>query len=953
LEGAVVVECLHLRGGSVRHPLRTLLCFRPRRLALGAAAAIALVAGPAFGATSLPPGFSESVVFQGLDRPTAVRFAPDGRVFVVEKAGRVKVYDGLTDPTPTLVADLSAAVHDFGDRGLNGLALDPQFPVRPYLYLLYTYDAPPGGTAPVWNDSCPVPPGTNTDGCVVSGRLSRIEVAPDDTMVGGELLLISNQWCAQFPSHTVGGLEFGDDGALYVSGGDGANYNLPDYGQLGGSLPGTPTPVNPCDDPPGGIGGPMTVPTAEGGALRSQDVRTVGDPVSYDGTILRIDPDTAAALPTNPLYGGAVPDDDRIIAFGLRNPFRMTPRPGTSELWIGDVGQSNWEEVNRIADVADPIAENFAWPCREGMGRMAAWDALDIALCESLYQVPLNVIAPFYTYAHTGSVVAGDGCSTVSGAITGIAFHASTGTYPAPYAGALYFADYVRKCIWLMPASPGAAPNVAARQLFASGTGSVVDLRAGPGGDLFYVDINPVAGAGNVRRIRYTANNTAPTAVLQATPQSGAAPLSVHFDGSASTDPDLATGDVLAFAWDLDGDGAFDDAATPAVDWVYPAIGATTVGVRVTDLAGATGTAQVSIEVDESAPVATIQSPALGTTWRVGDAIPFSGGATDAEDGDLPASALRWSVLIHHCPGAFCHTHVLQDLIGVASGSIDAPDHEYPSYLELRLVARDSAGLESTATIDLQPQTANVDLDSSPSGLLLALNLETATTPFQRPVIVGSTNALAAPTPQLLAGQGLVFSAWSDAGAASHAVVVDAGGASFLATFAPDPDGDLDGVTDGFDNCPARPNPDQADTDGDGIGDVCDAFCVGETTTLLGVTPAQAAAGSWVDLAATGVGSAAQVWIDGVQAEVFAGLGAFGARVPALAPGPAAVEVVNPEGCRSQEPVSVVVLPPAGGGCGLLGGEALAALLVLRRPRRARTTARAPASRRCVAPPQG
>src|SRR3990170_653861 len=74
-----------------------------------------------------PPGVTESIMISGLDSPTAVSFAPDGRVFVAEKAGRIKVYDSLSDPSPTLWADFSARVHDFWDRGFLGMALDPNF----------------------------------------------------------------------------------------------------------------------------------------------------------------------------------------------------------------------------------------------------------------------------------------------------------------------------------------------------------------------------------------------------------------------------------------------------------------------------------------------------------------------------------------------------------------------------------------------------------------------------------------------------------------------------------------------------------------------------------------------------------------------------------------------------------------------------------------------------------
>src|SRR5262249_33606349 len=108
-------------------------------------------------ASTVISGFQEQVVFTGLVNPTNIEFSPDGRVFVLEKSGKIKVFDSLSDPTPTLFADLSGEVMDYWDRGALGLALDPNFPASPYVYVSYTLDAGPGQTPPVWIDPCPDP----------------------------------------------------------------------------------------------------------------------------------------------------------------------------------------------------------------------------------------------------------------------------------------------------------------------------------------------------------------------------------------------------------------------------------------------------------------------------------------------------------------------------------------------------------------------------------------------------------------------------------------------------------------------------------------------------------------------------------------------------------------------------------------------------------------------------
>ena len=159
-----------------------------------------------------------------------VQFASDGRVFVAEKSGLIKVFDNLEDSTPTIFADLRTNVHNFWDRGLLGMALHPNFPTTPYVYVLYTYDAVIGGTSPRWgsvggtSDGCPSPPGATVNGCVVSGRLSRL-TANGNIAAGPEEPLI-NDWYQQFPSHSIGTIAFGADGALYATGGDGAKLQL-------------------------------------------------------------------------------------------------------------------------------------------------------------------------------------------------------------------------------------------------------------------------------------------------------------------------------------------------------------------------------------------------------------------------------------------------------------------------------------------------------------------------------------------------------------------------------------------------------------------------------------------------------------------------------------------------------------------------------------------------------
>jgi glucose/arabinose dehydrogenase len=127
-------------------------------------------------------------------------------------------------------------------------------------------------------------------------------------------------------------------------------------------------------------------------------VRTTGDPVGLSGTIIRIDPATGEGLPTNPLAESPDPNARRIVAHGLRNPYRFTVRPGTSELWIGDVGWNEWEELNRSLG-SDRQLDNFGWPCLEGEARTRGYDQLDLDICEDLYAEGGDTTLEGLTYA--------------------------------------------------------------------------------------------------------------------------------------------------------------------------------------------------------------------------------------------------------------------------------------------------------------------------------------------------------------------------------------------------------------------------------------------------------------------------------------------------------------------------------------------------------------------------
>ena len=375
-----------------------------------------------------------------------------------------------------------------------------------------------------------------------------------------------------------------------------------------------------------------------------QDLRTTSDPTALDGAILRLDPDTGAGAPGNPYAGGPDSNAARIVAEGLRNPFRITFRPGTSELWIGDVGDNTWEEIDRMP--SPTTFTNFGWPCYEGSAQQSNYSS--IGLCQDLYAAGSGAVAPpYYAYQHRVPVVSGETCPTGNSAIAGIAFASAATTYPAPYNTALFFADHSRNCIWAMLQGANGLPDPANLVTLDAGAANPVDLQIGPDGNLYYADYE----GGTIRRISWSPNRS-PVAKTTASSTSGAAPLTVGFDATGSSDPD---GDPLSYSWDLDGDGVYGDATSPTPTYTYAQDGQVNVGLKVTDSRGGVGTDSVTITVGGEGPTATITPPAVTPTPPApasaapsGSPLPPEATVTPTPTGPATSTVANCTILRHN-----------------------------------------------------------------------------------------------------------------------------------------------------------------------------------------------------------------------------------------------------------------------------------------------------------------
>lgn len=617
-------------------------------------------------AQSLPANFQRVQVASGISSPAALAFLPDGRILVCQETGQLRVIkNGSLLSTPAI----TLSVNSSGERGLIGIAVDPNFATNHYIYLYYT----------------------NTSG--PHNRVSRFTMTGD--VAGSETALLDLPTLNAI-YHNGGGLSFGNDGKLYVSVGD----------------------------------------NKVGDNAKNLD--------SYMGKLLRINTD--GSVPTgNPFSGGAA--RSRVWAYGLRNPFTNAIDPVSGKIFIDDVGESTWEEIND----ATTGGRNFGWPDQEGT-------------CSSNCTGLTN---PLYRYStnRDGTPPDGQGCAINGGTF----FNGAISNYPATYNGKYFFLDYCGGWInYLNPASP-------TRTAFATGLGGgLVYIKQGIDGNLYFLSRDN----GALYKIIYTGTQ-APAITTQ--PQSLTVP-----QGQTATFSVIATGNPTpTYQWRKNAVNITNaTAATYAIANVQPADSGL-YSVVVTNSAGnvTSSNAKLTVAKPNVLPVATITAPVNNAKFRAGDTVSFAGTGTDAEDGTLPASAFHWWVDFHHAnhvhPGPQLRDSVKAGTFVISDGGHTETDIWYRIYLAVK----DSRGEADTTYVEMQPVTSNITLKTEPAGLQLRLNDIPFTTPYSSATLSGMVRPMDAPSPQTLNGVTYVFDHWAHGGARVQNIRITDNDTTFTAIF--------------------------------------------------------------------------------------------------------------------------------------------------------------------------
>lgn len=612
---------------------------------------------------TIDSSFQKVVLDATPSNPMELAVAPDGRVFYVERDGRVKIWK---PDTATVVVAGQLAVFSQLEDGLLGITLDPGFPTNNWLYLFYS----PEGSTP-------------------KQHVSRFTMNGDTLdLTSEEILLViptqRDQCC-----HSGGSLAFGPDGNLFASAGDNTNpFESDGY-----------TPIDERPD--------RSPWDAQKSSANANDLR---------GKILRIrpQPNGTYSIPAGNLFApGTANTRPEIYVMGCRNPFRLGVDQRTGWLYWGDVGpDAGSTNANRGPAGLDEwnqarTAGNYGWPYF--VGNNFAYRDYDFASLNSgaLFNAsaPVNLSPnntgsgnlpaarpawiwyPYSSSTEFPEVNGGSGRTAMAGPVYGYSSTlVSARKLPAYYDRTVFIYEWSRNYVKEVKLDANGDILKINPFLPSFSFKHPMDMEVGPDGALYMIEWGSNFGGGNsdakVIRIDYSAGNRGPTSVASATPTSGPVPLTVQFSSAGTTDPE---GEPLTFAWSFFGNGATNSTA-PNPAFTYNSAGNYAVQLRVFDRGGNVAVANLDISAGNTEPVPAINQPPNGSFFDWGSPIRWAAQVFDAEEGSTTNGAIPCSRLVFQpFLGHNDHSHNLGQF-NACQGVFVAPQNSDPPEDNLFLV---------------------------------------------------------------------------------------------------------------------------------------------------------------------------------------------------------------------------------------------------------------------------
>lgn len=645
----------------------------------------------------VPNGFVDQVHSSNWQNPTGLTFDSNGKMYVWEKEGKVYVVE---NNVKTLFLDISEEVAVYGDYGILGFVLDPNFINNGHVYLYYVVDRHylfNYGTEN-YDPLNPVVKGATI--ARVTRYTTPTPEIPTTVDYNSRLVLLGETKSTGIPitgtNHAGGGMAFGNDGSLFIGSGDGG---LGDFEEN-------------YDGQALNDGIISEAEYLEDRVYRCQITN------SLNGKIIRINAMNGDGFADNPYFNGNAPRSaqSRVWALGFRNPFRLSVRPNSGypgAIYVGEVGWNHREEL----DVITTSGQNFGWPIYEGYENTTFWS--------NPTYVPTSHKKPTVQWIHEGSqedlsakVIIHDVTYTVGSeefpgnnftgtcSIGGVWY---TGTaFPEEYRNSYIFADFTPG--WIKSFSFDTSENpISFRDLHTSALGAV-SLAYNPIDEsIYYIKLGFNEGVPvEVHRVFYAVGtNVAPVARFTPSTKNGISPLNIAFDASTSTDYENTS--TLTYSWDF-GDGQTGSGVNPSHTFDNGSSNpqAFKVFLTVTDEGGLTDTTSIFVSLNNTPPVITSTSiDSISFFNNDGSDVVFLSAETADNEEASSQLTYRWTVRLHHDEHSHPALDVKRQTAQTSLEMVPCDGHLYFYRFTLRVT--DSYGLSTTFFKDIYPNCGVAD----------------------------------------------------------------------------------------------------------------------------------------------------------------------------------------------------------------------------------------------------